>query len=103
MRQIIHIAIAVLVTSLIWLTAIQDAKKQQLDKIEKMVFYPTYHIIVDLKKTSEYGSNELLSNKLSLLERRWESFIIRVGDSPDVFQSEIYEMSDGEIDSGVKQ
>lgn len=88
MKDIIKILITIIVTSLIWLVALQDAKYNYLRKNEKEIWLPTLAIINDLRSASKEGKHEKLDQKLELFEKRWKSYIDG-DDNPSEFYKEI--------------
>ncbi|MDH3974585.1 MAG: hypothetical protein OEV42_09945 [Deltaproteobacteria bacterium] len=88
MKDVIKIIIAIVVTSLLWLVAMQDANYNNLRRNEKEVWIPTLVIINDLKITSNRGEREILDQKLKLFEKNWRSYS-QGGDKPLVFYEEI--------------
>lgn len=88
MKDIFKILIAIIVTSLLWLVAMQDANNNALRKNEREIWLPTLLIINDLRTVSYEGKNEILNQKLGLFEKKWRSYS-QGGEKPLEFYKEI--------------
>jgi len=88
MKDFVKIIMAVVVTSLLWLVAMQDANYNNLRKSEKEIWIPTLIVISDLRSTSKEGKQKLLDEKIELLEKKWRDYS-QGGDNPISFYEEI--------------
>ena len=91
MSKITAVIIAIVLTSLVWLVAIEEVKYNKLKELEKNVYQPVAIIINDLNSTLQARDYERLGQKLQLLGKRWKDYFPD-GDTPLVFQKEILDI-----------
>ena len=91
MKKVSAVLIAIIVSSMVWLVAIQELKNKQLREIEKDVWQPVIVIINDLNSTLAERDYESLREKLHLLDKRWRDYFPH-GDTPLIFKDEILDI-----------
>lgn len=92
MNKITAVIIAITLTSMVWLVALEEERYRQLRAIEKDVWKPTLAIINDLNLTLASRDYETLIKKLYLFDKRWEDYFPD-GDKPLIFYKEILDIS----------
>lgn len=91
MNKITAVIIAIILTSMVWLVALEEERYRQLRAIEKDVWHPTMTIIQDLNSTLAAGDYEALGKKLHLFGKRWRDYFPD-GDNPLIFKNEILDI-----------
>ncbi|MDT8318024.1 MAG: hypothetical protein RQ824_08555 [bacterium] len=91
MNKITSVLIAITLTSLVWLVAIEEERYKHLRAIEKDVWLPTMTIIRDLNSTLAERDYETLEKKLQLFYKRWRDYFPD-GDNPLMFRKEILDI-----------
>lgn len=91
MNKVTAVLIAITVTSIVWLVAIEEARYKHLRAVEKDVWQPTIVIINDLNATLATRDYETLRKKLHLFNKRWKDYFPD-GDTPLVFKKEILDI-----------
>jgi len=95
LNKITAVLIAITLTSLVWLVAIEEVKYKKLKEMEKTVYQPILVIINDLNSTLDARDYETLGKKLHLFDKRWRDYFPD-GDKPLIFMNEI-------LDIGMKK
>jgi len=88
MKDTMKIFLTIIITSLLWLIAMQDANYNNLRKNEKEIWLPMRMIISDLKVASDQGEHDVVNKKIKLLEKKWGSYS-EGGHVPRIFYKEI--------------
>lgn len=91
MSRLIAALITIIVTSMVWLVAIEEERYKSLRAMERDVWHPTMTIIHDLNSTIAAGDYERLRKKLHLFDKRWRDFFPD-GDTPLIFKKEILDI-----------
>lgn len=91
MNKITAVIIAITLTSMVWLVALEEERSRQLRAIEKDIWKPTLAIINDLNLTLASRDYETLRKKLHLFDKRWEGYFPD-GDKPLIFHKEILDI-----------
>ncbi len=91
MKKVAAVLIAITVTSIVWLVAIEEVRYKHLKAMEKDVWKPTLSIIHDLNSTLAARDYETLRKKLYLFDKRWEEYFPD-GDTPLMFKKEILDI-----------
>ena len=91
MNKITAVLIAITLTSLVWLVALEEERYKHLRAIEKDVWHPTMTIIHDLNSTLADRDYEALRMKLKLLGKRWRDYFPD-GDTPLMFKKEVLDI-----------
>ena len=106
MNKVTAVIIAITVTSIVWLVAIEEVRYKHLRAMEKDVWQPTIAIINDLNLTLAARDYETLREKLHLFDKRWRDYFPD-GDTPLIFKKEILDIAmlknaDKDLDIDVK-
>ena len=91
MNKVTAVLIAITVTSMVWLVAIEEERYKHLRAIEKDVWQPTLAIVNDLNATLAARDYETLRKKLHLFNKRWRDYFPD-GDTPLIFKKEILDI-----------
>lgn len=91
MNKITAVLIAITLTSLVWLVALEEERYKHLRAIEKDVWHPTMSIIHDLNSTLADRDYERLRKKLHLFSKRWRDYFPD-GDTPLMFKKELLDI-----------
>ena len=91
MNKVATVLIAITVTSIVWLVAIEEVRYKHLRAMEKDVWQPVIVIINDLNATLAVRDYETLREKLHLFDKRWRDYFPD-GDTPLIFKKEILDI-----------
>ena len=91
MNKITAVIIAIILTSMVWMVAIEEVKYNKLKDMEKTVYQPILIIINDLNSTLAVRDYEALRKKLHLFGKHWRDYFPD-GDTPLVFKKEILDI-----------
>ena len=91
MNKVAAVLIAITVTSIVWLVAIEEVRYKHLRAMEKDVYQPTLAIINDLNATLAARDYETLRKKMHLFNKRWKDYFPD-GDMPLIFKKEILDI-----------
>jgi len=85
------VLIAITLTSLVWLVALEEERYKHLRAIEKDVWHPIMIIIDDLNSTLADRDYKMLRKKMYILDKRWRDYFPD-GDTPLMFKNEILDI-----------
>ena len=91
MNKVAAVLIAITVTSMVWLVAIEEVKYKKLKEMERIVYQPILVIVGDLNSTLAARDYETLRKKLHLFDKRWRDYFPD-GDTPLIFKKEILDI-----------
>jgi hypothetical protein len=91
MNKVAAVLVAITVTSIVWLVAIEEVRYKHLKAMEKDVWQPVIVIINDLNLTLAERDYETLGKKMHLFDKRWRDYFPD-GDAPLIFKKEILDI-----------
>lgn len=91
MNKVTAVFITIIVTSMVWLVAIQEERYKHIRAMERDVWQPALAILHDLNSTLASRDYVRLEKKLHLFNKRWKEYFPD-GVTPLMFKKEILDI-----------